>query len=213
MSQLICVSMTVPFPWDETLWCSIELAAFFQCVTYTDMLFWVNLYLDRDWQLQISASLLKLLVESFFFSSVYMKFLDYELMHKRWEQNIVMKTLYSCDQFPAAQVKSACLRFYVRWLCNVCILRMIMSLLDFLKQTSVSSIFKVFYIGICGQVHRNKMQCEQVSTSLKHPLIHFIVFPIDRSQTFQKVVLHRNMSNFIMAFKKDSLIFTSSVNI
>lgn len=81
----------------------------------------------------------------------------------------------------------------------MCILRMIMSLLDFLKQTSVSSIFKVFYIEICGQVHRNKMQYEQVSTSLKHLSIHFIIFPIERSQTFQKVVLHRNINNFIMA--------------
>lgn len=66
----------------------------------------------------------------------------------------------------------------------MCILRMIRSLLDFLKQTSVSSIFKVFYIEICEQVHRNKMQYELVSISLKHPLIHFIVFPIERSQTF-----------------------------
>lgn len=95
----------------------------------------------------------------------------------------------------------------------MCILRMIMSLLNFLKQTSVSSIFNIFYIEICGHVHRNRMQCEQVSTSLTHPLINFIVFPIERSQTFQKVVLYRNVKNFIMTFKKDSLIFTSSVNI
>lgn len=88
------------------------------------------------------------------------------------------------------------------------ILRMIMSLLNFLQQTSVSSIFKVFYIEIYRQVHRNKMQCEQVNTLLKHPLIHFIVFPIERSQTFQSVVLYRNVNNFIMAFKKDNLIFT-----